>query len=192
MYPTKMEANGHIYEINTDFRIALACFKAMNDPEITNLERFYAVETLLLGDEVDSNDEMILQDKLLNYLRCGQTENIDDDKIDMDYIEDESKIRTSIRQCYHLDLNKIDYMHWWEYNELISGLTSESLLNKIRELRSFDLNEIKDVKEREKVRKAQEYVALKKNNEKKVKLTEKEKDSINYFYQQTGLKRKEE
>lgn len=187
-----MEANGHIYEINTDFRIALACFKAMNDPEITNLERFYAVETLLLGDEVDSNDEMILQDKLLNYLRCGQTENIDDDKIDMDYIEDESKIRTSIRQCYHLDLNKIDYMHWWEYNELISGLTSESLLNKIRELRSFDLNEIKDIKEREKVRKAQEYVALKKNNEKKVDLTEKEKDSINYFYQQTGLKRKEE
>lgn len=192
MYPTKMEANGHIYEINTDFRIALACFKAMNDPEITNLERFYAVETLLLGDEVDSNDEMILQDKLLNYLRCGQTENMDEEKIDMDYIEDELKIRTSIRQCYHLDLNKIDYMHWWEYNELISGLTSESLLNKIRELRSFDLNEIKDIKEREKVRKAQEYVALKKNNEKKVELTEKEKDSINYFYQQTGLKRKEE
>ena len=192
MYPTKMEANGHIYEINTDFRIALACFKAMNDPEITNLERFYAVETLLLGDEVDSNDEMILQDKLLNYLRCGQTENMDEEKIDMDYIEDESKIRTSIRQCYHLDLNKIDYMHWWEYNELISGLTSESLLNKIRELRSFDLNEIKDVKEREKVRKAQEYVALKKKENRKIELTKEQEDSINYFYQQIGLERKEE
>lgn len=192
MYPTKMEANGHIYEINTDFRIALACFRAMNDAEITDLERFYAIETLLLGDEVDPDDDAVLSTKMLNYLRCGQEQNMSEDKIDMDYIEDEAKVRTSIRQCYHLDLNKIDYMHWWEYNELISGLTSESLLNKIRELRSFDLNEIKDVKEREKVRKAQEYVALKKNGEKKVELTEKEKDSINYFYQQIGLERKEE
>ena len=192
MYPTKMEANGHIYEINTDFRIALACFRAMNDPEITDLERFYAIETLLLGDEVDPNDDVVLSKKLLDYLRCGQEENMDEEKIDMDYIEDEPKIRTSIRQCYHIDLNKIDYMHWWEYNELISGLTSESLLNKIRELRSFDLNEIKDVKEREKVRKAQEYVALKKKGEKKVELTKEQEDSINYFYQQIGLERKEE
>ena len=192
MYPTKMEANGHVYEINTDFRIALACFRAMNDIEITDLERFYAIETLLLGDEVDSDDDVILQKKILDYLRCGQEENTDIKEIDMDYIQDESKIRTSIRQCYHIDLNKIDYMHWWEYNELISGLTSESLLNKIRELRSFDLNEIKDAKDREKVRKAQEYVALKKIEKKEEKLTKEQEDSINYFYQQTGLKRKEE
>lgn len=192
MYPTKMEANGHIYEINTDFRIALACFRAMNDAEITDLERFYAIETLLLGDEVDPDDDVVLSKKLLDYLRCGQEENMDEEKIDMDYIEDEPKIRTSIRQCYHIDLNKIDYMHWWEYNELISGLTSESLLNKIRELRSFDLNEIKDIKEREKVRKAQEYVALKKKDERKVELTKEQEDSINYFYQQIGLERKEE
>lgn len=192
MYPTKMEANGHIYEINTDFRIALACFRAMNDAEITDLERFYAIETLLLGDEVDPDDDVVLQKKILDYLRCGQEENIDIKEIDMDYIQDESKIRTSIRQCYHLDLNRIDYMHWWEYNELISGLTSETLLNKVRELRSFDLNEIKDLKEREQVRKAQEYVALKKVDKKEEKLTKEQEDSINYFYQQIGLERKED
>jgi hypothetical protein len=192
MYPTKMEANGHVYEINTDFRIALACFRAMNDAEITDLERFYAIETLLLGDEVDPDDDVVLQKKILDYLRCGQEENIDIKEIDMDYIQDESKIRTSIRQCYLLDLNRIDYMHWWEYNELISGLTSETLLNKVRELRSFDLNEIKDLKEREQVRKAQEYVALKKVDKKETKLTKEQEDSINYFYQQIGLERKED
>ena len=35
MYPTKMEANGHIYPINTDYRVALACFRALDDDEIT-------------------------------------------------------------------------------------------------------------------------------------------------------------
>ena len=62
MYPTKMEANGHIYPINTDYRVALACFRAINDAEISNLERFYAVETLLLGTEVLEQDELILKD----------------------------------------------------------------------------------------------------------------------------------
>ena len=52
MYPTKMEANGHIYPINTDYKVGLACFKALNDTEITDTERFYAIETLLLGENV--------------------------------------------------------------------------------------------------------------------------------------------
>ena len=64
MYPTKMEANGHIYPINTDYRVALACFRAINDAEISNLERFYAVETLLLGTEVLEQDELILKEKI--------------------------------------------------------------------------------------------------------------------------------
>ena len=64
MYPTKMEANGHIYKINTDYRIALACFKAIYDPEINDVERFYAVETLLLGENVLEEDEKILQNNI--------------------------------------------------------------------------------------------------------------------------------
>ena len=67
MYPTKMEANGRIYEIDTDFRTAIACFKAINDMELTDLERFYAVETLLLGDLVFPQDEDILKDKIANF-----------------------------------------------------------------------------------------------------------------------------
>lgn len=190
MYPTKMEANGRIYDINTDFRIALACFRALNDGEITDLERFYAVETLLLGENVLEKDEAVLKEKIAIYLRCGEQENTNDNERDMDYLQDEATIRTSIRQCYHLDLNKIDYMHWWEYNELISGLTSESILNKIRELRTYDLTEIKDVKERNKIARAKEHVALK-NNYVEFKFTKKEEESINKFYEQVGIERKE-
>lgn len=160
MYPTKMEANGRIYEIDTDFRTAIACFKAINDMELTDLERFYAVETLLLGDLVFPQDEDILKEKIANYLRCGKTENTSDNEIDFDYIQDEERVRTSIRQCYHINLNEIPYLHWWEYNELISGLTNESLINKIRDLRNYDISEIKDEKDRKKIIEAKERVAL--------------------------------
>lgn len=161
MYPTKMEANGHIYKINTDYRIALACFKAIYDSEINDVERFYAVETLLLGENVLEEDEKILQNKIEKYLRCGKNDNINEDEKNFDYIQDEEITRTSIRQCYHLNLNEIPYMHWYEYNELISGLTNESLLNNIRDLRNYDLSEVTDEKQKQKIIKAQERVALK-------------------------------
>ena len=178
MYPTKMEANGHIYPINTDYRVALACFKAINDTEITNLERFYAIETLLLGENVLSEDELILKQKIELYLRCGKEKNINEEERDFDYLQDEAEVRTSIRQCYNnLDINKLDYLHWYEYNELISGLTNESLINKIRELRSFDLSEVSDEKRKQKIIEAQKKVALK-----EIHIKTKEEEEIDEFW----------
>lgn len=184
MYPTKMEANGHIYNINTDYRIALACLKAIDDVEIGDIERFYAIETLLLGENVLYEDEPILHEKIEIYLRCGQKENISDDEIDMDYFEDETKIRTSIRQCYHLNLNNIPYMHWYEFNELISGLTSECLLNKVREIRNCDISKIDDPRVLEQVIKAQEYLALEKR---KPKLSEEQQKSVKTVFELAGI-----
>lgn len=177
MYPKKIEANGNIYEINTDFRVALACFRAINDEEITELEKFYAVETLLLGANVDPKDSFILNQKIQTYLRCGQTENIEDNEINFDYIQDEEYVRTSIRQCYQINLNNIPYMHWYEYNELIAGLTEDTLLSKIREIRSYDLSEVKDENQRKKIIEAKEKFAIKRKTIK----TEKEKE-IDIFW----------
>lgn len=163
IYPTKMEANGHVYPINTDYRYALACFRAINDLEITNTERYYAIQTILLGEKVLEEDEIILQDKIAKYLRCGSEENTSLEDIDMDYFQDETLIRTSIRQVYNgLDITK-ENLHWWEYNELISGLTEECELNRVRDLRSYDLSEEKDEKRRRKISEAQQRVALKIN-----------------------------
>lgn len=182
MYPTQMEANGHIYDINTDYRIALACFKAINDTEINDIERFYAIETMLLGNNVLEEDEQILHDKIAKYLRCGKDENVSEEERDFDYLQDEEATRTSIRQSYHINLNEISYMHWYEYNELISGLTSESLLNKIRNLRSYDLSEVTDEKRKQKIIEAQQRVALKEEHIK----TEEEKEIDEFWNKIVG------
>lgn len=180
MYPTKIEANGRIYEINTDYRVALACLEAINDEEITDLERYFAIEGLLLGFDINNDDREILKEKMANYLRCGETQNISDSEVDFDYFEDLKYIRPSMRQTYYgLDLNKIDYLHWWEYNELISGLLPDSILNRVRDLRNYNINEIKDQKERERIRKAKQQVALK--NHKK-KATKEQKESAKKFF----------
>lgn len=182
MYPTKMKANGNIYPINTDYRIALACFRAMEDDSISDLEKGYAIETLLLGDNVSPLDEPILNEKIKIYLRCGKEQNEDIKNIDYDYLQDEQLTRTSIRQCYHINLNEIPYMHWWEYNEIISGLTNDSVINCIRDLRSRDASEIKDDKERNKLIEAQKRVAIK---DKHIK-TDEEKELDEFWDNITG------
>lgn len=178
IYPTKMEVNGETYNIDTNYKTALSCFKAINDNKLRNLERAIVVVSLLLGNNVPLEDTQEALDKCATYLRCGRNENPNIDEIDMDYFQDERAIRTSIRQCYHINLNTEENIHWWEYNELIEGLTEETLLSKIREIRNWDLSQEKDYKTREKIRKAKEQVALKKQES---VFTDKEKENIDNF-----------
>lgn len=186
MYPTKMEANGRVYPINTDYKVALACFKALEDTEINDIQRYYAIQTLLLGNNVLEEDEEILKPKIEMYLRHGEKENRSNEEIDMDYLQDEIASKVSIRQCYHMNLNEIPYMHWYEYNELLSGLTGESLLNKIRELRNYDTKDIKDTKEKRRIENAKRQVALKK---KKIQPTEKQKESAMKFFEALNIRK---
>ena len=186
-YPTKMEANGHIYPINTNYKVALACLKAVDDDEITDLERFYAIETLLLGPDVKEEDERYLQSKIAKYLRCGREENVSSGEIDMDYFQDESIIRTSLRQCYKMTPEEIDNLSWYEYNDLIAGLTEETLLSRIRDIRSKNPNDIKDAKERNRLIKAKQQVALK---TKEYKRTKEEEESVEQFYKDAQIERK--
>ena len=66
------------------------------------------------------------------------------------------------------------------------------MLSRIRNLRTTDVNKIKDQKERQKIIEAQEYYSLDEEDYKEVKYTEEEERSINNFYKQVGINRKEE
>lgn len=185
-YPTKMVINGKEYNIDTNYKTALACFKAINDGEISDIERAVAVITLLLGKDVPLEDTQEAIQKCGVYLRCGKEKNVENKEVDVDYFQDESAIRTSIRQCYHINLNTEENVHWWEYNELIEGLTEETLLNKIREIRNYDLSKEKDPKVRQKIQEAKEFYAIKKEEK---PMTEEERKNINEFYKLSGIQK---
>ncbi len=177
MYPEVMEINGKEYKINTDYRIALACFKAINDTDINDMERLIAVVTLLLGKDfpLELMGEAI--DKCAIYLRCGKKENQEEEEIDMDYEQDRGRIMASFMSCYHLDITK-EKLHWWAYNDLIEGFGEDEILTRVRNIRNYDLNDVKDKKEREKIRKAQEELRLKPVKTKEQKELDKFWDNI--------------
>ena len=66
-------------------------------------------------------------------------------------------------------------MHWYQFIDLIQGLTEDSVMSKVRELRNYDLSEVKDQKTRNKIIKLQQNVALKE------KLTPEEQEALDKF-----------
>ncbi len=167
MYPKYAEVNNTRYEINTDFRVAIKCNEVAQDKTISDYERSLAIVYLLFGEKgLKSNDKDELLKKAQYYLACGKELQPIDEEPDMDYIEDYSYIKTSFRSDYGIKLDE-EKIHWWEFNELMNGLSNSEfgdccILNRIRNLRNYNTKDITDKKERERIEKAKQQVALKK------------------------------
>lgn len=159
MYPTHAEINGKLYEINTDYRVAKECYEIINDDTISDQERALAVIYKIFGF-IPKQDREAFLDKASVFLTCGRpNEPSSDEPPDFDVNEDEGFIEASFKSCYGIDLDEIN-MHWWKFNDLIQGLDKHCILSRVREIRNYDLNEIKDPVQRSKMAHAQEQLKL--------------------------------
>ena len=190
-YPQYVEVNGRKYKINTDFRYAIECNRIANDYTIGDFERGLGVICVLFGSEgLDHKEdyEMLLK-MAKKYLLCGKELEDTGEDPDMDYEQDMDYIEASFMSDFHIDLAN-EEMHWWKFNKLINGLSNSELgnccvLNRVRNLRNFDLKNIKDSKEREKIKKAKESVALHKKPKKEA--TKEQQESAIRLYNALGF-----
>lgn len=193
-YPEYVEVEGKKYKINTDFRCAIECNRIAEDKTIGDYERALAVIYTLFGDEGINTPEHY--DKLLKlalkYLSCGKKGGVhtSSQEKDMDYIQDMDYIEASFMSDFGIWLPDTQ-MHWWKFCNLMNGLSNSELgnccvLNRIRNLRNFDIKDIKDPKDRQRIIEAKQQVALKKEP-KEVKMTEEQKRSVDEFYKNLNL-----
>ena len=128
----------------------------------------------LLYKQPPENSEEALR-MAVKYLRCGKEPRSSDKTPDMDFEYDMHYIRSSFRSDYGIDLNRTE-MHWFEFCELLQGLTDDCILNRVRDLRNYDLSTVKDPKARGKIVRAQREVALPE------RLSAEEQDALDEFY----------
>jgi len=174
-YPELITVGGVDYEINTDYRYALACFSCINDPELNDIERAYGVIGLLYKEE--PRDLQAAIKMAIKYLQREKESKDPDRKPDMDFEYDETYIKSSFMSDYKIDLDETD-MHWWKFCDLLQGLTDDCILNRVRDVRNYDLSTIKDPASRMKILKAQKELALPDN------LNQEERDLLDDFYSQ--------
>lgn len=196
-YPKFVKIGEKKYKINTDFRVAIECNDIALDETIDDFERALAIIYKLFGEEGinDTNNYTKLLELAQKYLSCGkEIKNNISEEPDMDFTQDMDFIEASFMSDYNIDLANTK-MHWWKFYNLMNGLSNSEMgnccvLNRVRNLRTYDTKDIKDPKELEKIKKAKESIALKKRK-KVVNLTTEQQKNIENFYKMTGIERKE-
>ena len=190
----KIQIDNTIYEANTDFRTAIRCNQIAEDETIGNFERVLGIICTMFGEKGLDNPnhyEKLLK-WTLNYLSCGKEIKDTHEEPDMDFVEDMEYIEASFMSDYQIDLENTE-MDWQKFNKLMNGLSNSELgnccvLNRVRNLRNFNVNEIKDANEKNKIIKAKEAVALKrKKKETNVVLTKEQQNSVDEFYKALGF-----
>lgn len=191
-YPEYAEVNGRLYKINTNFKVAIECNEVARDNTIGNFERALAIIYLLFENGLDNpEDYEELLEKAKKFLSCGKELEASGEP-DMDYVEDYDYIWTSMYSDYNgLDIDKED-IHWWKFNKLMNGLSNSEMgnccvLNRIRNLRNYDTKDIKDSKQRQKIEKAKQQVALKRNKREN-NLTQEQEESMRKLDEILGLR----
>ena len=189
----KIQIEDIIYEANTDFRIAIECNRIATDNTIGDLERALGIIYTMFGEHGLDNPNHY--GKLLNwtlkYLSCGQEIDNSKEQPDMDYIEDEKYIKSSFKYDYKYNPYELDYLSWEDFYNDLNNLSNSELgdccvLNRIRNIRNLDLSQIKDIKEREKLAKVKEQVALKKYKREN-NLTKEQEESMERLNKILGL-----
>lgn len=194
-YPEYVKVYDKKYKINTDFRIAIECDSIARDNTIGDYERGLAVICVLFEEKAidDAVKDVKIHAKLLElakkYLACEKEDNNknQDNEPNMNFEQDKGYIQSSFKYDYKYDPYELEYLHWYPFWNDLNNLSNSEfgnccILNRIRNFRDLDLNQIKDPKEREKARQMKETISLKKNNQRQ--FTHEEINNINEFYNQ--------
>jgi len=184
----KLKIDDEIYEVDVEFRNILKANNILCDETIGDYERFLGFIYTLFGAKGLNHQEH--QEKLVkwanNYITRGREPSKEEP--DMDFNEDMAYIEASFMSDYKIDLTK-EEMDWEKFDTLINGLSNSEMgnccvLNRIRALRTYDTSKIKDPKEKAKIEKAKQRVALKKHRHINRELTEEQIKNIENYYRQ--------
>jgi hypothetical protein len=160
--PRSVEIEGQSYAFDADFRNCIKFENLMFDPEIPDdtravlaLNLFYPV----IPQNVPEAFQRILwfyaagQESEKGQSRGNRQKRIYSLEYDADYIF------AAFLADYRIDLNEIDFLHWWKFRALFSGLKPDNLICKIMEYRAADTNRMKG-EERKFYQKMQRLYAL--------------------------------
>ena len=172
-------------KINTDFRVALECQHIATDEEIDDIERAMAIVYKLFGSEALYDDDNLVEyfEKARLFLNCGKAEeeNTTNEEPTFDYEQDWRYIKASFMSDYGIDLDTIK-MHWWTFFDLLNGLTEQSILNRVRQIRGESLSGKKG-------KELEQWIKAKKSVELKKKKTQHEKELDKWWEEQLGGKK---
>lgn len=146
-------------KVKTDFKQGLKFFNILNDEELDEREKALLVMKCLFFSSPPNTVD--LWDFIQFYIAGGESSNGSGEKV-FDFIQDSGRIYAAFRQIYNMDLRKED-LHWWEFLELFKNLPDGTMLSKIIEIRTREIDPKSDHKTKTKLMRLKSQFMLKSN-----------------------------
>lgn len=146
-YPDQAEVNGKRYEIRTNFRNSILFELMMQDSSLSSTEKVR--KGLDLYYPVVPYDMSAAVDAALWFYRCGKEENTVQKRMAArrgknpvySFEHDAGLIYAAFLLAYNIDLQDIQYMHWWRFRFLFNSLPKDCEFVRAMEYRSIDIND---------------------------------------------------
>ena len=145
--PDTVLVGGREYSVRTDFRVFILFELLWQDPDMEPAEKIR--RSLLLCYPEVPGDYGPAVEGLLWFYKCGKEDNPQKKAIaakrgktriySFDY--DDDYIFAAFMSQYKINLQRIKYIHWWEFRAMFNSLTNSNEFVKIMEYRSIDLKE---------------------------------------------------
>ncbi|MEG1256607.1 bacteriophage Gp15 family protein [Clostridium sp.] len=149
LMPTTVNIEGEDYEINSDFRTSILFELLMQDNSISEEDKLIQALELYYPKLPKDLNEAI--EGILWFYRCGKDEIKTKSKgtgksatqiYSFEY--DDDYIYSAFLDQYGVDLQDVEYLHWWKFKAMFKALKEDNEIVKIMGYRAMDLGKIKD------------------------------------------------
>lgn len=148
--PTSVLVNGVEYPIRSNFRTMIKFEQLMQEPEVDDQDKVWMALRLFYPEIPEDTEQAVEQ--LLWFYRCDKKENLYEKKSKKrkakrsdriyDFEHDDDYIYAAFMAQYKLDLQKIEYLHWWKFRAMFNSLNDDTQFVKIMEYRAVELDKV--------------------------------------------------
>ena len=160
--PQSVEIEGLQIPISSDFRVSILFEIAMQDRELSDMEKLQIVLDLYFPDTYIPDTKQAIEQAIWFY-SCGKKESesfgTGKHKEIYSFEYDDEYIYSAFLEQYGIDLN-IEELHWWKFKALFRGLKEDCLMSKIMGYRAMDISSDMSKAEQKHYRKMKELYAL--------------------------------
>lgn len=164
-------------DFNTNFRIGMLFEMLMQDRNIPKEIKVIQAIKLYYPHPEQITDIEKAYDDIIWFYTCGKSDfnnnkkdeeekttkkkdkSAKDERI-YDYEYDDGYIYSAFIQQYGMDLQEIEYLHWWKFKSMFNGLNKDTKIVEIMEYRAIDLGKIKDKDEKNRYKKLKKIYSL--------------------------------
>ena len=174
--PTEYEG----LKVDTNFRSFILFELLMQDNKLGKKDKI-ALALQLFYDPVPQDIKKAIDGILWFYTRNSKkyanSNSFNNSSLDI-YENKIINIYTAFLDQYGIDLNEIEYLHWFKFKAMFEGLKSDNKICEIMGYRAININKIKNKEEKDKYKKLQKEWALPDNRSEE----EKERDFAEAFW----------